>query len=218
MSGRRGHGRAERVVGGRFAAPAGGAVRSRHRLRTRPACGQPRQCGRALVGHLLRLAGWTTAAALAVVAVQAWQLRGAAEGPAPPLSGPVAAGDPAGVVRRAVAEGRPVLVYFWASWCRICRLSEGAVAAVGRDWPLVTVAMQSGDREAVAAWLRERGHAGWATFADPRGELAARWGVRGVPAYFVVGPDGRIRHRAVGYTTGTGLRLRLWLASRGASD
>jgi thioredoxin-related protein len=46
---------------------------------------------------------------------------------------------------------------------------------------------------------------------DPDGALAAAWGVRGVPTFFVVDSQGMIRFREVGYTTGLGLRWRLWL-------
>jgi len=34
-----------------------------------------------------------------------------------------------------------------------------------------------------------------------------------VPASFIVDTDGKIRYVEIGYTTGIGLRLRLWLAS-----
>ena len=50
---------------------------------------------------------------------------------------------------------------------------------------------------------------------DPTGEIAADWGVMGVPASFVVDGSANIRFVTSGYTTGPGLRLRLWLAGRG---
>ena len=43
-------------------------------------------------------------------------------------------------------------------------------------------------------------------------EILPQWGVRAVPASFVVDGTGQIRYVEVGYTTGIGLRLRLWLA------
>jgi hypothetical protein len=42
--------------------------------------------------------------------------------------------------------------------------------------------------------------------------IAAQWGVRAVPASFIVDGAGQIRFLEIGYTTGAGLRLRLWLA------
>ncbi len=41
--------------------------------------------------------------------------------------------------------------------------------------------------------------------------------MRGVPAFFVIDGAGMIRSAAVGYTTGPGLRLRLWWAGRSAA-
>jgi len=47
---------------------------------------------------------------------------------------------------------------------------------------------------------------------DPDGEIARRWGVAGVPASFVIDPEGRIASSTVGLSTEPGLRLRLWAA------
>ena len=47
---------------------------------------------------------------------------------------------------------------------------------------------------------------------DPEGHLAAAWGVRAVPASFVVDRAGEVRFNEVGYTSELGLRARLWMA------
>jgi peroxiredoxin len=47
---------------------------------------------------------------------------------------------------------------------------------------------------------------------DEQGALAARFGVRGVPASFVLGSGGEIKFKEIGYTTELGLRARMWLA------
>jgi thiol-disulfide isomerase/thioredoxin len=107
--------------------------------------------------------------------------------------------------------GRPVLVHFWATWCPICRAEQGSIDALARDTPVITVAMQSGDRDAVVQHLRNE-TLSFPVLNDPDGVIAAQWGVRAVPASFIVDGAGRIRYVEVGYTTGIGLRLRLWLA------
>ncbi|MCK7580215.1 MAG: protein disulfide oxidoreductase [Chromatiales bacterium] len=111
----------------------------------------------------------------------------------------------------ASSASRPVLVYFWASWCPVCRLEQGSVSALLRDHPVVTVAMQSGSAAEVSGYLREHG-LDWPVINDPDGALAARWGVRATPTFFVVDRERAVRFREVGYTSGPGLRLRLWLA------
>jgi thiol-disulfide isomerase/thioredoxin len=143
-----------------------------------------------------------------VSGVRFYQQRSMAEGPAPELRAALLAGP---VFDLAAGRERPVLVYFWASWCPVCRLEQGSVSALVRDHHVVTVAMQSGGPAEVAGYLRTHG-LDWPVINDPDGALAARWGVRATPAFFIVDRAGTIRFREVGYTSGPGLRLRLWLA------
>ncbi len=109
-------------------------------------------------------------------------------------------------------DARPTLVYFWATWCPVCRVEHGSINALAAEHRVVTVAMQSGTNAELAGYLREHP---WRapTFNDLSGEQTAKWGVRGTPTFFIVDSQGRIRYREVGYTTELGLRFRLWLAS-----
>jgi len=149
-----------------------------------------------------------------VVAVQLWQARGLPEGPAPQLAGTLTDGRAASLadVLKA-AGGKPVLVVFWSTWCPVCKAEEGNIAAVARDWPLLSVAMQSGEAATVAKHLKERG-LDFTALVDGGGRLAAAWNVRGVPTHFIVDSRGIVRFRVVGYATEFGLRARLWWASR----
>lgn len=107
-----------------------------------------------------------------------------------------------------------MLVHFWASWCAICRAQHGSIEGVARDHAVVTVAMRSGDAAAVRAHLAGQA-ATFAVLNDPSGALADRWGVRAVPASFIVDAQGRVRFVEVGYTTSWGLRWRLsWAGTR----
>lgn len=136
--------------------------------------------------------------------------RDLATGPAPAFQARLIGGDP---VSLAAYRGQPVLLHFWATWCRVCRLEQGAIQAIDLDWPVLTVALRSGDVASVQRYLSEQGLS-WETVVDEHGELARRFGVHGVPTSFVVGPEGDIRFREVGFTTEWGLRARLWLAAR----
>ncbi|MBI4990279.1 MAG: redoxin domain-containing protein [Rhodocyclales bacterium] len=147
---------------------------------------------------------------IAFLALQFWQSRELQGGAMPPLAGPLADGRRTSleaVVRDA--GGRPVLLYVWSSWCPICSAEEGTIAALAEDWPVLTLAMQSGDPDTVAKFMRERGLA-YPALVDTQGELAWRLGVRATPAWFVVDRSGTIRFSGMGYTTGWGLRARLW--------
>lgn len=144
-----------------------------------------------------------------IAGIRAWQQRDMVSGTAPVLQGMTLAGQS---YKLPAHPGRPVLVHFWATWCPICRAEQGAIAAIARDDPnVITIAMQSGKPEEVARHMSEQG-AAFPVVNDPDGSISNTWGVHAVPASFIIAPDGQIRFVEVGYTTGPGLRIRLWLA------
>lgn len=141
-------------------------------------------------------------------AVKAWVQRDMISGEAPGLAGLDLNGEQ---VTLADYRGQTVLVHFWATWCRICRLEQGTIESLSHDWPVLTVATRSGTAAELAEHMAANGLT-HTVILDPEGHLAARYGVRGVPASFVVDANGEIRFRETGFTTGWGLRTRLWLA------
>jgi thiol-disulfide isomerase/thioredoxin len=159
-----------------------------------------------------RLRGILVNLALIIVVyagVQWYQSRPLASGDAPALSGELLTHTPFDL---DAWRGRPVLVHFWATWCPICKLGQDSIARLAEDYAVISVAMQSGGPDEVRGYLAEHDLA-VPTLNDPFGEIASAWGVRAVPASFVIGADGQIRFATVGYTSGIGLRGRLWAAA-----
>ena len=108
---------------------------------------------------------------------------------------------------------KPAVIYFWASWCGICKAMQGTMNELARATPLITVATQSGDRVTVRSYMA--GHQfDVPALLDQDGSMGQAYGIRGVPALFIVDVQGNIRFATTGYTSGPGLRLRLWLAGR----
>jgi thiol-disulfide isomerase/thioredoxin len=114
--------------------------------------------------------------------------------------------------------GKVTLLNFWATWCPPCRRELPGLARIAArlaDEPrfqLVAVNVGSGgadDPAALATETREflaaRGIAiaAWA-FDDPVGRvtLSTTLALEGIPATFLVGPDGRIRRAWVGFRAG----------------
>jgi len=172
--------------------------------------------------HLLREAAITLAIAAAVfLAAQAWMTRDTPERWS--ADGLLAWVLPDGTEGRGtladlraqmgVPAGMPVAMHVWATWCSICRAEEGTVTDLTREHPVITLATRSGDGAAIRTYQRQRGLP-WVTVLDPDGRIAAAHGWRSVPVFSVLGADGGLRQTTVGYTTGWGMRLRLWLASR----
>lgn len=107
--------------------------------------------------------------------------------------------------------GQPIGFYVWAEWCPICNVQQGTINALIPDWPVITVAMQSGDASQVRRYQQQR-ELPWATVIDPRSQLAQAQGFQSVPAFAVLDSENRLRYPTVGYTSGWGMRARLWLA------
>lgn len=161
-----------------------------------------------MAGRWRRVLGWGAVVALFFV-VQGFLNRDMASGPAPAIEGRFLDGSRASLDS---LRGRPALVYFWASWCPICGTMEDTIGSLARDHAVITVAYQSGDAAEVARHVAER-RLDWRVIPDADGANGGRYGIRGVPAFFVLGPDGTIRSRSVGFTPEWMLRLRLWLAA-----
>ena len=142
--------------------------------------------------------------------LRAWQLRTLAHDLVPELDGVSVEGSALSLAQK---RGEPVLVYFWADWCSACKLQQPVVDGLIQGHQVITVAAHSGDEQAVAEALRTRGLS-WPTIADRDGRLADAFGVKAFPTSFFIDREGRISSAEVGYTTGPGMRLRLWWAGR----
>lgn len=143
-----------------------------------------------------------------IFAVRAYQQRDMPAGPAPAFERSTLTEE---AIQLAQYQGKPVMLHFWASWCPICEVEQGSVTKIAEDWPVITVAFQSGDTETVRRYMEREQIESWPTIIDDAGELGALYGVKGVPTTYIIDAEGNIRFSEVGFTSGWGMRLRLWL-------
>lgn len=143
-----------------------------------------------------------------VIALEAFLTRDAVSGKAPPFEGVTLSGQPFAL---DTLQGRPAVVHFWATWCPVCDLEQEMIDSLAEDYPVITVAMLSGETTDVVAYLKQEG-VDYPVINDPKGNIARRYGVHGVPASFVLDGNGEVRFVTRGYTSGLGMRVRLWLA------
>lgn len=146
-----------------------------------------------------------------IFGIRAWQQKDLATGIAPSFQSVLLDGK---TVNLEDYTGKPLLLHFWAEWCPFCKLEESSITAIAKDWPVLTVAYQSGDKEAVLKHMKERGIETWPTIVDDDSRLAELFGVKGVPTSYIIDGNGNIRFTEVGLTSGWGLRARLWWADR----
>ena len=143
-----------------------------------------------------------------LLALEAYLVRDAASGPAPHIEDVTLKGEPFNLTD---LQGQPGVIHFWATWCPVCELEQGMIDGLAAGYPVITIAMQSGSPAEVSEYLRQQG-VDYPVINDPDGLLSAQYGVKAVPASFVLDGKGEIRFVTRGYTTGLGLRVRLWLA------
>jgi len=148
---------------------------------------------------------WLAAFALVFFGVRFYQQSDMPKGSAPSVAGITLSGEKISIEKSA----KPVLLHFWATWCGICKWEQGTIASLAKDYSVISVAIQSGDDEEVKKYIKENGLT-IPVINDEFGQHAMDYGVRGVPASFVIDKDGMIRAVEVGYTSEIGLRLRLW--------
>lgn len=147
-----------------------------------------------------------------VTGAHLWHTRHLLSGPVPDLPLLLSTGETTTLgAWRARHPGQPVALHVWAEWCPICRAEEHNITRLQADWPVLTVAMQSGDATQVQRVLNQRSLP-WATVVDESGALSRRLGVQSVPALLVLDAQGHLRAASVGYTSEIGMRLRLWWA------
>lgn len=113
---------------------------------------------------------------------------------------------------QAMSQDKPLLVYYWASWCAVCRFTTPTVEQLWQDGEnVLTVALRSGNTQQLSKGMGKKGLT-FPTHNDERGDLAARWQVSVTPSFLIV-KDGKVVSTTTGWSSGLGLKLRLAWAS-----
>ena len=116
-------------------------------------------------------------------------------------------------IQSAIQPGETGIVYFFAPWCFYCKVSidnlQQLVTGEQVSWGTV-VALDYADLNEVEEFIVETGVT--LPVLMGTGQTAEEWGIRAFPTYYVIGPDGRISSRSVGYSTLPGMWLRSKMA------
>ena len=108
-------------------------------------------------------------------------------------------------------RGKPLLVYFWSTWCPTCKYESPAVDRLSRDYPVLTVCVYSGTNRQVREHMDKTGYT-FDVINDYDNSVRRAFKVKALPTTFVLDESGKIVFSEVGMTTGLGLRIRMGLA------
>lgn len=109
------------------------------------------------------------------------------------------------------SQQRPLLVYFWATWCGVCKMTTPSVSRLAEEGEnVLTVALRSGDNATLERYLHGKGIK-MAVINDARGDLSAQWDI-GVTPTFIIIDKGQVIATTTGWTSYWGMKARLWWA------
>ncbi|HHL2823592.1 TPA: protein disulfide oxidoreductase [Citrobacter murliniae] len=115
------------------------------------------------------------------------------------------------VTLAALSNEEPVLIYFWASWCGVCRFTTPEVARLRSEGEnIMTIALRSGSEADVAHWLSRKGVA-FPVINDAEDTISRSWDISVTPT-LVVMSQGRVVSTTSGWTSYWGMKIRLWWA------
>jgi len=109
-------------------------------------------------------------------------------------------------------KGEPLVVHFWATWCPTCKLEASNIDALSKEYNVVTIAVSSGDNEAINAFMKEH-HLSYKVISDVEGVLAKKFHIQGYPTTLIYTKKGKLKFAEVGYSTTVGLKARLHLSN-----
>jgi cytochrome c biogenesis protein CcmG, thiol:disulfide interchange protein DsbE len=107
-------------------------------------------------------------------------------------------------------RGQVVLVHFWATWCRPCRVERPMIERVWRDrrgdgFVVLSLATDRSESD-VRAFVAGREVSYPVALATPQ-IVRGFGGIRGTPTSFLIDREGRVRHRVHGIFAEPALRM-----------
>ena len=142
--------------------------------------------------------------------VQKWQTRNllANGSPVPSVALPMLSGDNFQVSN---LSGKSVVIYLFAPWCKVCKISSVNVnrlydSAEPADVAVLAIALDYGNIEEVSKFKED--HKLRMPVLLGNAKTARDFKISGFPTFYFVNGEGRVITKTIGFTTKTGLLLR----------
>ena len=110
----------------------------------------------------------------------------------------------------ALSTEKPVLLYFWATWCNVCRTVSPSVDFISDHYSVLSVAIQSGNETRIKQYMKSKAY-DFSVINDQQGVISKAWEVSQTPTIFII-DKGEIKSITTGFTSPLGMWLRLLMA------
>ena len=102
---------------------------------------------------------------------------------------------------------KKTVVYFFAPWCAVCKLSIGNLDAVNTDeYNVIRVALDYQSQEEIEAFVKNNEVTGTILLGGEQHKT--RFNISAYPTYYVLNEDLEVIRSDMGYSTYLGLKLR----------
>lgn len=161
-----------------------------------------------ILGWIKQLALWLLIVLVLTSVMDIWRGKDIPRDNLPPLQGMTLTGVEVDIAK--LSQDQAVLVYFWGTWCPVCNYVSPAVSQMSAYYPVVTVAMSSGEDDKLRKYLQHQGY-GFDTINDSDSKIARDWSLQATPTIMIV-KEGELKHYTTGFTSLPGMWRRMLLA------
>jgi thiol-disulfide isomerase/thioredoxin len=139
------------------------------------------------------------------IAIDAWRSTEMPSTKMPLLSISTLKGDWVDI--KKMSQDKPVLLYFWATWCPVCNFVSPSVNWLSESHQVISVALTSGNDKRLGQFMAYKEY-NFPVINDPTGSIGKAWGVAATPSIVII-KKGQISSITTGFTTPIGMWIRL---------
>ncbi|MFT6925681.1 MAG: thiol-disulfide isomerase/thioredoxin [Psychromonas sp.] len=142
------------------------------------------------------------------ITIDAWRSREMPSANMPALLMSTLEGDLVDI--KKMSHDKPVLIYFWATWCPVCNFVSPSVNWLSKSHQVISVAITSGDDKRLGQFMAYKEY-NFKVINDQSASIGKVWGVAVTPTIVIV-KNGEISSITTGFTTPMGMWLRLYFS------